>query len=64
MKKHIIQSIVFAIWKSDFSISSFDVWQECHNSIKEIYYTRAKAAIKEYKKLLKANGLEIVLRKR
>lgn len=64
MKKHIIQSISFAIWKADYPALSFNDWTEYPDKVKETYCVRAKAAVREYKKLLKANGLEIVLLKR
>lgn len=64
MKKHQVQSIAFAIWKADYPTLSFNDWTEYPDKVKEIYCVRAKAAIKEYKNLLKTNGFEIVLLKR
>ena len=53
MTEEQIENVAFAIWKCDYPALSLPDWVEYSKRVKQMYYKRAKAAIKAYKACLK-----------
>lgn len=53
MTKQQVESVAFAIWKTDYPLLKLPDWIVYPEWLKKLYYKQAKDAIKAYKECLK-----------